>query len=457
MVISVQLLWLLPRRLNTPFFKKDEFMNEFKKATRRVLARRGVIWLGQTCNFHCQFCYFLDRIKAKEHPEHPFMSLDKAKKICKVLVEIYGNSAIDIQGGEPTIYPEIHELVSYCREIGLLPTLITNAMVLAKIDACHRLKDAGVRDLLVSVHGLRETFDTIVGVKGAHTRQMEALENLAAVGIPFRFNCVLSKMALPQLVEIAQLAISSGSRVVNFIAFNPFEDQQKSGKRSLENVPSYSEVSGYLNDAMDILEAAGVECNVRYFPFCMVEERHRKSIYNFQQLPYDIHEWDYASWSWTGMQSQRMRDGDISKPLSLAEVTYEPITYPGGLQSVALKLRESLGAYPSLLNAAITLNRKISKRAKKSVSPKGAEGDVDALYRDNALIRARKHCCYVYGEKCAVCSLQGICDGFHGDYAALFGVEEANPLIFTDQIDDPKHYISYQEKVVEEEDYDWAL
>jgi hypothetical protein len=32
----------------------------------------------------------------------------------------------------------------------------------------------------------------------------------------------------------------------------------------------------------------------------MVEERHRKSIYNFPQLSYDPHEWDYDSWSWTG-------------------------------------------------------------------------------------------------------------------------------------------------------------
>ena len=32
------------------------------KTKKRVLARRGVLWLGQTCNLRCYFCYFVNRI-----------------------------------------------------------------------------------------------------------------------------------------------------------------------------------------------------------------------------------------------------------------------------------------------------------------------------------------------------------------------------------------------------------
>ncbi len=35
----------------------------------KLLTRRAVLWLGQTCNIRCHFCYFLDRIENKEHPE----------------------------------------------------------------------------------------------------------------------------------------------------------------------------------------------------------------------------------------------------------------------------------------------------------------------------------------------------------------------------------------------------
>src|SRR5438105_1947299 len=101
------------------------------RTREKLLTRRGVLWLGQTCNLRCHFCYFLDRIEQKDHPEHPFMELEKAKAICHALRFKYGNTSVDIQGGEPTIWRHIDELVVYCRDIGLHPTLITNALALA--------------------------------------------------------------------------------------------------------------------------------------------------------------------------------------------------------------------------------------------------------------------------------------------------------------------------------------
>jgi len=418
---------------------------------KKVLTKRGVIWLGQTCNLRCHFCYFLDRINSSSHPEHAFMSLDKAKKICSTLVDFYHNNSIDIQGGEPTIYPGIYELITHCRKIGLLPTLITNALVLADIDRCKKILDAGIRDLLVSVQGLGETYDKIVGVPGAYEKQAKALENFQQLGIPIRFNCVLCKMALPQLSDIAKVAIAKNARVVNFIAFNPFCDQA-SGKRSSENVPRYNEVTPYLNDAMDILAQAGVECNVRYFPFCMVAERHRKSLYNFQQLSYDIHEWDFASWSWTGLTPQRTKDGDVSQPVTLQEATVSPIFLPSTLQ-------HSVGLGRRIANALPIIKKPIRAvyRGMLNWYQKKKRGDsLDSLYRQNARMRAKEHCKYAYGECCATCDVQSICDGFHGDYAELFGAQEATPIKIGKKIDDPQYYIKEQAKIVEEEDHGWA-
>ena len=125
----------------------------------RKITRRGVMWLGQTCNLRCHFCYFLDRIEDESHPEHGFIPLEKAKAICRTLVDFYGNNSVDIQGGEPTIWPPIYDLVAYCAEIGLAPTLITNAQALANRRVVARFKEAGIRDFLVSVQGLGPVYD----------------------------------------------------------------------------------------------------------------------------------------------------------------------------------------------------------------------------------------------------------------------------------------------------------
>jgi uncharacterized Fe-S cluster-containing radical SAM superfamily protein len=411
------------------------------------LTRRGVIWLGQTCNLNCHFCYFLNRIKNRGHPEHPFMSLAKAKNICRTLVESYGNSAVDIQGGEPTIYPEILELVAYCRTIGLLPTLITNGLVLANRDRCLSLKEAGVHDFLVSVHGLGAIFDAIVRVAGAHDQQMQAIDNLIDTGIPFRFNCVLSKLALPQLTDIARFACDKGALAVNFISFNPFEDQRR-GHRSDENVPRYKEVAPSLVAALDLLAVAEIEANVRYFPFCQLPERHWKSNYNFQQLPYDQHEWDYASWSWTGRRPQRMKDGALENVVTISEIVTPPLAVPHGFAVMAEKTRNLLSRNATLLRAAEAAARGLGRfrNLREPDSSGMSMTELEQQYRTHARIRARFHCKYRYAADCRHCSLREICDGFHGDYAEMFGTDEAAPVILSAPVHDPRTFIDVQVK-----------
>ncbi|MBF0246252.1 MAG: radical SAM protein [Planctomycetes bacterium] len=358
-----------------------------------TITRRGVLWLGQTCNLRCHFCYFYNRINDPGHPDHPFMSLDKAKSICMGLRQHYRNTAVDIQGGEPTIYPDILSLVKHCRQIGLAPTLITNALALHSRTKCLELKDAGVEDLLISVHGLNEVYDTAVGnIPGASRKQIQAINNCRDMAIPFRFNTVLAKSVLPQLVEIVRLALESGAQVVNFIAFNPFEDQQ-GNVRSKSDVPMYTEVVGPLCSALDLCRKAGLEANVRYLPFCVAPEQYREHFYNFQQLPYDQHEWDYASWSWTAQNPQRRRDGDLIPFTSLRKANK---------QSAMFKNVENY-----LTDFSITLADE---------------------YRHSAWIRAREHCSYQYAEVCTGCALKTICDGFHGDYASMFGSQEATAV-----------------------------
>jgi MoaA/NifB/PqqE/SkfB family radical SAM enzyme len=414
------------------------------KTTNRVLTKRAVLWLGQTCNLRCYFCYFLNRIEDAEHPEHPFMTLDKAKQICHTLRYFYGNTAIDIQGGEPTIHPDILELIRYCHEIGLYPTLITNGLVLAKKEKLQQFKDAGIRDFLVSLHGIGEIHDEVVCRKGAYEKIIAAIENMVELGVPFRFNCTMSKPVVSILPEIARKAVHYGANAVNFIAFNPFEDQE-TGIRTHDNVARYSDIKPKLEEAMDILEAAGIECNVRYLPLCMAEERHRKNFYNFQQLPYDHHEWDYQSWMWTGLQPQRMKGGDLVPPFRLGPFADRVF------RGIPEMVRDNYQRRPVRGKIRFT-GQHIMSRVAQTVLGK------DWLYRNGARKRARIELKYKYHEGCERCAMRNICDGFHGDYAELHGTAEATPIDpGKPRTSDPLYYIRQQQKVVEREDASWAL
>jgi pyruvate-formate lyase-activating enzyme len=408
----------------------------------KKITRRGILWLGQTCNLRCHFCYFLDRIEDESHPEHAFMSLDKAKQICRTLVDYYGNNSIDIQGGEPTLWPHIYALVEYNASIGLASTIISNMQVLSNRPSVARFKNAGLRDVLVSLQGLGAVYDDIVGQQGAHVRQMKAIDNMQAEGLPFRLNTVLSRPALDQLGDIATLAIETGAEVVNFLGFNPFNDQQ-TGKRSTVNVPRYKEIGAPIDAALDTLAGAGIEANVRYLPFCMVAERHRKTVYNFGQIPYDLHENDYASWSWTDLPAQRAHAAELTPPFPLGQrLELGPLRTP---------LRRLAKEFPPIGNGLHQIKQSVERRWASEPSAVSK----DELYQRDGRMRAREYTGYRHVAACSHCDARNICDGFYGDYADLFGEAEARPIDLGGPVTDAQHFSKAQEKRVHPDDLGW--
>ena len=426
-----------------------------RSTMKRTLSRRGIIWLGQTCNLHCEFCYFIDRVHDRTHAEHAFMSIDKARTICRTLVESYGNTAVDIEGGEPTLYPHIFDLLRFCNEVGLKPTLITNALVLDRPDRCRQYRAAGINDFKVSIHGLGSVHDVLVGRRGAHIRQMRALRNLQETGIPFRFNVVLTPQVVPQIPDIARLAVATGALCVNWLGFNPHEDQEARPER-FRLIPRFADLRPPLTEALDILEEAGIETNVRYVPHCMVSPRHRKNVYHFQQLFYDHREWDWASWAWTTLPPQREAEGATSEPIALSSLRlwFRLIGPLAGAADVPLLRR--------LVSSKWLVNHPRSRRflyGLQRLLPRGrigADEEKAALYEGVARVHARVNCASVRAPGCRTCPANGICSGIYRDYATLFGLEEVRPVDGSAPITDPLHYIRRQRKLVEKHDEAWA-
>lgn len=430
-------------------------LTPLRRTTRRTVSRRGIIWLGQTCNLHCEFCYFIDRVHDRAHPEHAFMPLDKAKAICRTLVDVYRNTAIDIEGGEPTLYADIFELLRYCNEIGLRPTLITNGLVLDSIERCRRYSEAGINDFKISIHGLGTVHDSLVGRVGAHGRQMRALRHLQETGIPFRFNVVLTPMVVPQIPDVARLAVATGALCVNWLGFNPHEDQEHRPER-FRLIPRFADLRRPLTQAMDILEEAGIETNVRYVAHCAVEERHRKNVYHFQQLFYDHREWDWASWAWTTLPPQRRAEGPLSEPIRLSSLRHW-LHWVGPLVRFA-----SVPVIGRLLSAKRVVNADASRRVLYRIqrllpgSPIEDDADRAALYEGIARVHARADCNSVRAPGCRRCAARDICSGIYRDYAELYGLGEATAIPGPEPITDALHYIRLQEKLVERNDEAWA-
>jgi len=402
--------------------------NGYSLSNVKALSRRGVMWLGQTCNLRCYFCYFIDKIKNAHHPEHAFMSFEKAKELCLKVREVYGNTAIDIQGGEPSICPYIYDLIRYCNGIGLKPTLITNALWYDKPKNVEKLASAGVFDLLISIHGIGETYDRIVGVPGGSARQMKALELLQAAGVPFRFNTTLCRETLPELRLIAETAVRFGARSVNYIAFNPFVDQ--SSRRPEDQIPRYSDQARMLMPVIDYLDANEIEVNIRYMPFCVFPEPYRKFVQNFQQIIYDLHEWETESELWSGGGDNRVSAAPCPPLFSIDDRLGQLRPKAGGVEGDPFYVPE--------------------------LGPVAHFSEREYRTKEYRVLQTRFMHPYTKEKECHGCALTGICDGFHRDYAKVIGFGEARPEEGP-VVHDPRHYQRHQMKVVEDQEADWVF
>ncbi|MDQ3349074.1 MAG: radical SAM protein, partial [Acidobacteriota bacterium] len=258
--------------------------------TQRRLTRRGVLWLGLQCDVRCKFCYD-ELVPADEKgwipPAEAFARLDAFRRD-------YANEHVDLMGGEPTLYPHVLDIVRHAAAIGLRPTVITHGMRLADTDLVDKYAAAGVHDFLVSVQGIGETL-AAVHRRGRDNfaKQVRALDNLSAAGVPFRFNVTMIRDNVEQLPAIADLAGEKGARVVNFLTYNPYFEWTDAP--SIPFQLRHSEVAPHLATAIDRCTALGIEANVRYLPICQLPGR-EPHVYTGHQLPFDTHEWDYNSW-----------------------------------------------------------------------------------------------------------------------------------------------------------------
>jgi uncharacterized radical SAM superfamily Fe-S cluster-containing enzyme len=116
----------------------------------RELSRRGDIRLGYRCNARCGFCYYHDML------DNPVEKEPTSAQLRGRLAALRSEGAMEVEftGGEPTIRPDLPELVAYAKEQGFTNiSVISNGLRIANANYAKRLVDAGMNDVLFSVHG----------------------------------------------------------------------------------------------------------------------------------------------------------------------------------------------------------------------------------------------------------------------------------------------------------------
>ncbi len=187
------------------------------RPSRRPLKPRAMcLYVTYRCNFRCRICGIWDIDPSTLGPEWTVHEL-AAYLDDPFFTEL---QFVNLNGGEPTLRSDLVQIAEVLLErLGKLRnlTLNTNGTPSARcLDQCRRILEACRRrrvrfGVSVSLHGVGETHDRIVGVPGAFERVMATIQGLDALRTPPGFflsvNCVLTPLNVreaPALLDWGQ-------------------------------------------------------------------------------------------------------------------------------------------------------------------------------------------------------------------------------------------------------------
>ena len=163
--------------------------------------------LTHRCPLSCPYCsnpLEMDARSAELDTETWYRVLTEAKEI--------GALQVHFSGGEPTLRPDLVDLVAHADKIGLYCNLITAAVSLTE-KRLESLKEAGLAHVQISFQGTdTEIADRIAGFDGAFERKTEAAAHVINAGLALTLNAVINRHNVEQLPDFFKMAAKLKAR-----------------------------------------------------------------------------------------------------------------------------------------------------------------------------------------------------------------------------------------------------
>ena len=141
-----------------------------------------VIDVTHRCNMQCKNCYIPNR-------EIPDMDADR---MIEAISKFPKKTTIRIIGAEPTMRKDLPELITRIKQVPHRMALLTNGLRLARLNYVQTLKNAGLRNVYLSMNGVDndDWYEEIDELRCAG-KKIQAMQNSAKLNILRDIGCII--------------------------------------------------------------------------------------------------------------------------------------------------------------------------------------------------------------------------------------------------------------------------
>lgn len=191
------------------------FMDTVERRRAAPSQSKLIVNLSYRCNNECVFCSVGDRERVDGRLADQLAALERAAS--------RGVRLLDLDGGEPTLYPALLQVVDRAVDLGFdRITITTNGRMLGYQGLAERLARRGV-DLLISLHGSdRSTHEPLTRAPGSFAETVEGIRRAREVFGRLGVNTTVVAANLADLPALGDLLVSLGVDTWNVQLVTPF-------------------------------------------------------------------------------------------------------------------------------------------------------------------------------------------------------------------------------------------
>lgn len=169
-----------------------------------------VFWeTTKACPLACKHC----RANAIDKPLPGELTTEEGKKLLKDISDFGKKVVVVFTGGDLLSRKDIFELITYARDLNLIPSVSPSPSERILGDTMKKLKQAGAIYASISLDGATpQTNDWLRGA-GSYYYAIEGIKRGLEAGLKMQINTVVWKMSYPELPNIAKLIYDIGIRV----------------------------------------------------------------------------------------------------------------------------------------------------------------------------------------------------------------------------------------------------
>lgn len=227
------------------------------------MANLGYIQLVRICNQKCRFC---------SNPETDYeLTIEQAREQIDDFVK-RGYDGIILTGGEPTLYPNLVDVVRYANDKGIHVRMITNGQKTAERSFTSALHDAGLGHVHISVHTHDQKLQAfLTGAEDSLPNIKKSLDLFAELGINVDVNITMEAFNCGHLDEVVKWLVSGWQNLHHFV-FNNLDPSSDRVTEFPDTIPRLVDIEMPLQRALAFLQRSGRTFRVERLPLCYMVE-----------------------------------------------------------------------------------------------------------------------------------------------------------------------------------------